>query len=258
MRRLRDRDAGCPWDIEQTFESIAPHTLEEAYEVVDCIERGDYGHLREELGDLLFQVVYHSQMASEQDRFAFAEVVDGLTAKLISRHPHVFPTGDLYDEELARTVDSEWVQGNWEERKAEERAVKDDADPSALADIPLALPGLSRLQKLQKRADKAGLKASGPHEVLDRIALKVDTLRDALSAGQTLTEDQVGELLFDCVSLSRQVKVDAERAARKQGREFDRVFRALEGALEAQEEALESLDRTSQQRYWHQAKQALN
>ena len=143
-------------------------------------------------------------------------------------------------------------------RKAEERAVKDDADPSALADIPLALPGLSRLQKLQKRADKAGLKAPGPHEVLDRIALKVDALRDALRADQTLTEDQVGELLFDCVSLSRQVKVDAERAARMQGREFDRVFRALEGALEAQEEALESLDRTSQQRYWHQVKQASN
>lgn len=255
MRRLRDPDGGCPWDIEQTFESIAPHTLEEAYEVVDCIERGDHKHLREELGDLLFQVVYHSQMASERGEFTFAEVVDGLTAKLISRHPHVFPLGNLYADTPSDTQDGERVRSAWEERKAEERAAKGEADRSALADIPVALPGLSRLQKLQKRAVRAGLKKPDSTVVLDDIARRLAEMHETLAAGGSLSDAQLGGLLFDSVELARQADVDAERAARGAAREFEQIFRALESTLEAQQEVLESLDVDDQRLYWRQVQQ---
>lgn len=257
MRRLRDRDGGCPWDIEQTFESIAPHTLEEAYEVVDCIERGDYDHLKEELGDLLFQVIYHSEMASEESRFAFPEVVDTLVAKLVSRHPHVFPVGELYADEPAETVDSEKVRGNWEERKGEERAIRNDTDSSALADIPVALPSLSRLQKLQKRASRAGLQSQNAAEVLRDLALNVEALRHSLEVDGEVTEDQIGGLLFACADLSRQVNIDAERAGRHAGREFEQAFRALEAALETQGGSFGQLGSEHQKRYWAQLKQPL-
>lgn len=257
MRRLRNRDNGCPWDIEQTFESIAPHTLEEAYEVVDCIERGDYDHLREELGDLLFQVIYHSQMASEQGRFDFPEVIDALVTKLISRHPHVFPAGQLHDEGAVAPVNGEWVRGSWEERKARERAAKHAADSSALADIPLALPSLTRLQKLQKRASRAGLPVAQPAGILQRLEMIVDTLRCSLDSGGMLAEEHLGELLFVCVDLARQMDVDAERAGRLAGREFEQTFRALEALLEARGESLETLDQNQKCHYWSQLKQPL-
>lgn len=266
MRRLRDRDGGCPWDIEQNFESIAPHTLEEAYEVVDCIERGDFDHLREELGDLLFQVVYHSQMASEENRFTFGDVVETLVAKLIARHPHVFPSGDLFAtndlpaesqvDVPAHTADSTWVRGRWEERKAEERARK-KGDSSALADIPTALPGLSRLQKLQKRANRAGFPSRGAAAVLRNIALTAEQLSQTLSAGDMVAEEQIVELLFDCADFARLVSTDAERAARRSGREFERLFRALEATLQGRGESLETLSLEQKERYWSQLKQPL-
>lgn len=262
MRRLRNRDGGCPWDIEQTFESIAPHTLEEAYEVVDCIERGDFDHLREELGDLLFQVVYHSQMASEEERFTFSDVVETLVAKLIARHPHVFPGGDLFaergsDNTPADAVGTEWVRGRWEERKAEERASKKHADNSALADIPVALPGLSRLQKVQKRASRAGFPSRGSDEILRDIAAHAAWLSQSLSEGGAITEAQIGALLFDCADLAHVEKADAERASRRVGREFEQLFRALEASLEARGESMETLSPEKKEQYLAQLKQLL-
>ena len=162
MARLRDPQYGCPWDLKQSYASIVPHTIEEAYEVADAIERGDFEHLPGELGDLLFQVVYYSQLAREEGRFEFAQVVDGITRKLLRRHPHVFVDGDLYGAPDAAKLNEAAVKQRWEEIKAEERAEKAAAPEqlSLLDDVPHALPSLSRAVKLQKRAAQVGFPAS--------------------------------------------------------------------------------------------------
>ena len=223
MRRLRDRETGCPWDIEQTFETIAPYTIEEAYEVADAIRHGSRDELRGELGDLLLQVIYHSRMGEEEGSFAFDDVARGIAEKMVRRHPHVF--GD-------DSIDSAEAQvANWEAVKAAERG--ENADPSALAGVALALPALVRAQKLQRRAARVGFDWPEISGVIDKIAEEAGELAEAKQAGTS--EDHIaeeyGDLLFVVAILGQWLKVDAEEALAAANRKFERRFRAVEQAL---------------------------
>lgn len=233
MARLRDPTHGCPWDLKQDYASIVAHTLEEAYEVADTIERGDFAHLQGELGDLLFQVVYYSQLAREEGRFEFAGVVDAITRKLIRRHPHVFPTGDLYAPVDTPSLSEAEVKQRWEEIKAAERAEKSVPEQlSLLDDVPTALPALSRSAKLQKRAAQVGFDWPDALPVLDKVREELDEVLQAMADGDPQAlEDEVGDLLFAAVNLARHLKLDPENALRGANRKFERRFRFIEQAL---------------------------
>jgi MazG family protein len=225
MARLRDPARGCPWDRQQDFRSIAPHTLEEAYEVADAIERGDLDALRDELGDLLFQVVFHSQLAHERGAFAFDDVVAAICDKLTRRHPHVF--GD------AVVADAGEQSRIWERLKSEERAAKGH-DGGALADVPLALPALSRARKLGKRAADAGFDwpdAAGPRAKIDEELAELDRAGTGGDAAQL--ESELGDLLFSVVNLARHLDVDPETALRRANGRFASRYRHVERALAA-------------------------
>ncbi|MFP3861805.1 nucleoside triphosphate pyrophosphohydrolase [Pseudomonas capeferrum] len=233
MARLRDPQHGCPWDLQQDYASIVPHTLEEAYEVADTIERGDFEHLQGELGDLLFQVVYYSQLAREEGRFAFDGVVDSITRKLIRRHPHVFPTGELYAPVGTPSLSEAEVKLRWEQIKAEERAEKSEPEQlSLLDDVPAALPALSRAAKLQKRAATVGFDWPDALPVLDKVREELDEVLQAMADGDAdALQDEVGDLLFATVNLARHLKQDPEHALRRANRKFERRFRFIEQAL---------------------------
>lgn len=234
MARLRDPQHGCPWDLQQNYASIVPHTLEEAYEVADAIESGDFDHLPGELGDLLFQVVYYSQLAREEGRFEFATVVDAITRKLIRRHPHVFPDGDLYGSPELPRLDEAAIKQRWEEIKAEERAEKAAAPEqlSLLDDVPSALPALSRAAKLQKRAAQVGFDWPEALPVVDKVREELGEVLEAMSENdpQAIAEE-LGDLLFVVVNLARHLKVDPENALRAANGKFERRFRFIEQAL---------------------------
>jgi nucleoside triphosphate diphosphatase len=228
MAWLRDRQHGCPWDVEQTFRTIAPYTIEEAYEVADAIEREDLGALREELGDLLLQVVYHAQMAHETGAFGFADVAAAVADKMVDRHPHVF--GD------ARIPTAEAQTVSWEARKAAERAAKaaDAAPAGALDGVARALPALLRAEKIQKRAARVGFdwKETGP--VIDKIEEELGELRAELEAGtvdQARLTDELGDVLFAVANLARHYKIDPEGALRATNDKFERRFRHIERRL---------------------------
>ena len=198
MARLRHPRHGCPWDLEQNYVSIVPHTLEEAYEVADTIERGDFQHLQGELGDLLFQVVYYAQLAREEGRFDFAGVVDAITRKLIRRHPHVFPTGELYAPIDTPSLNEAEVRQRWEEIKAEERAANSEPEQlSLLDDVPAALPALSRAAKLQKRAARVGFDWPDALPVLDKVREELDEVLQAMADGDP---DALEDELATCCS----------------------------------------------------------
>lgn len=257
MARLREPETGCPWDLTQSYASIAPSTLEEAYEVVDTIERGDYDHLEEELGDLLFQVIFYSQLAREEQRFDFERIVDGLVTKLVRRHPHVFPDGDLSRRCSGAERDSAEVKGRWEAIKQQERA--DKGVTGSLDDVPLNLPALSRAAKLQKRASGQGFDwpdLAGPlakvHEELAELeqTLQADTPASEVEAKASRT-DELGDLLFSVVNLARHLSIDSEAALRAANRKFEERFRWVEQAVpgELSEHSPESLDSL-----WREAK----
>ena len=234
MARLRDADGGCPWDLEQTFETIAPYTIEEAFEVADAIDRGDHNGLKHELGDLLLQVVFHAQMASERDLFDFDAVCEAICEKMLRRHPHVF--GDVRDADQAAVTRS-WERIKAAERQAEASAaagLDPAATPSALDDIAVRLPTLMRAQKLQRRA--AGLGFDWPHAraVLTKLAEEVGEIEAEMAAGgeHARVTDEVGDLLFTCVNLGRKLGVDGESALRHANAKFERRFRALEALLD--------------------------
>jgi nucleoside triphosphate diphosphatase len=216
MTRLRDPVHGCPWDVEQDFASIAPYTIEEAYEVADAIERNDMSALQDELGDLLLQVVFHSQMASEQQSFGLQDVITGVCEKMIRRHPHVF--GD------ATVAQAEAVVANWETMKAQERSEK--ADHSALAGVAMALPALLRAQKIQKRAARSGFDWPDVSGARDKIFEEIDEV-DAASSPEDRAEE-IGDLLFAVVNLARFHNIDAEAALKSANAKFERRFRAME------------------------------
>jgi len=219
MAALRTQGTGCPWDLQQSFETIAPYTIEEAYEVADAIARGHLDDLRDELGDLLLQVVFHSRMAQEQGAFDFADVVESLTAKLVRRHPHVF--GD------ARGLTPKAVEGLWERIKSAERAGE-----TALAGVPVGLPALTRALKLQAKAGKVGFDWNDPLAVLAKIREEADEIEHELAAGdRAAAAAEIGDLLFAGVNLARHLDVDPEAVLRATNGKFERRFAAIERAL---------------------------
>ncbi len=215
MARLRDPATGCPWDIEQDFASIAPYTIEEAYEVADAIGRDDMAALRDELGDLLLQVAFHARMAEQLGAFTLQDVIDGITAKMIRRHPHVFEA----------SVPREDGHAQWETIKAAERA-ETEPDPSAIAGVAIALPALLRAEKLQKRAARTGFDWPDTVGVVAKIVEELDEVQAAATPAER--EDEVGDLLFACVNLARHLKVDPEVALRGANAKFERRFRRME------------------------------
>ncbi|MEG4314333.1 nucleoside triphosphate pyrophosphohydrolase [Pseudomonas sp. FIP_A4] len=259
MARLRDPQHGCPWDLQQNYASIVPHTLEEAYEVADAIESGDFDHLPGELGDLLFQVVYYSQLAREEGRFDFATVVDAITRKLVRRHPHVFPDGDLYRSPELPRLDEAAIKQRWEEIKAEERAEKAAAPEqlSLLDDVPAALPALSRAAKLQKRAAQVGFDWPEALPVVDKVREELDEVLVAMSENDAeAVAEELGDLLFVVVNLARHLKVDPENALRGANGKFERRFRFIEQALRQAGRPIENCTLQELDALWDAAKRA--
>ena len=249
MAALRTPGSGCPWDLEQTFETIAPYTLEEAYEVADAIARGDVAHLKDELGDLLLQVVFHARMAEEQGAFAFGDIVEAITAKLIRRHPHVFAHED------GKTANA--VKGLWERIKAEERAARGEpAEAGALAGVPVALPALTRALKLQKKAGAVGFDWNDPRAVLAKIREETDEIEAALDAGdEAHAATEVGDLLFAVVNLARHLDADPEGILRAANRKFERRFASIERALAARGKSPKDATLAEMDALWDQAKE---
>ncbi len=247
MRRLRDPETGCPWDREQTFASIAPYTIEESYEVADAIARQDMRDLKEELGDLLFQVVFHARMAEEQGLFNFDDVAAGMSEKLIRRHPHVF--GDSSH----RTAEEQTVA--WEVQKAEERKAKDKA--GVLDDVPVGLPALTRAAKLTKRAARVGFDWPSLNEVLDKLDEETLELKAEIDAGDhEKARAELGDLLFVMANLARKLDVEPEDALRGTNAKFVRRFRSIEAALEARGKTPDQSDLAEMDALWNAAKTA--
>jgi ATP diphosphatase len=258
MAALRTPETGCPWDLEQTFATIAPYTLEEAYEVADAIERGDVANLREELGDLLLQVVFHARMAEEEGRFDFGDVVEAITRKLIRRHPHVF--GD------ARDLSSDEVKALWGLIKAEEKRERAEARRTAglpadeasgaLAGVPLALPALTRALKLQEKAGKVGFDWNDPRAVLAKLREEIDEVEAELDANVAeRVAGEVGDLLFAVANLARHLKVDPETALRGANAKFERRFAHIESRLGEGGRAPADATLDEMEALWSEAKQ---
>lgn len=247
MARLRDPQRGCPWDSKQNFSSIAPYTVEEAYEVAEAIAEADWDALADELGDLLFQVVFHARMAEEHGYFAFSDVVRRICDKMERRHPHVFADTDY------------GADGGWESLKAAERAEKSadlGRDASLLDGIALALPALARAEKLQKRAARGGFDWTDPAPVVAKVEEELAELKQemAADADPSRLAEEVGDLLFSCVNLARHLKVDAETALRDGNRKFDRRFRRVEAELRARGRAPAESDLAEMEALWVRAK----
>ncbi len=247
MARLRDPDGGCPWDLKQTFDTVVPYTIEEAFEVAEAVARRDYPELREELGDLLLQVVFHSQMAREQGLFDFAEVVAVLNEKMVRRHPHVFGEASAADEAA--------VKVNWEAIKADERARKGREHHSAVDGVPDGLPALQRAYKLQKKASKVGFdwRQAGP--VREQVGLELAELDQALAAGdRDAIEDELGDVFFTLVNLARHLKLDPDLALRRASDKFEQRFRRVEDLADA---PLSDYDEAALDELWREAKKRL-
>lgn len=255
MARLRDPDGGCPWDVQQSFASVAPYTIEEAYEVADAIDRNDLPALKDELGDLLLQVVFHARMAQEQGAFGFEDVVAAISDKMIRRHPHVF--GDeAVEDAAAQTV-------AWEEHKRRERHADGHADTSALAGITRGLPEWQRALKLQKRAATVGFDWPDVTPVIAKLHEEIEEVRVEFaaldadpddSAARHRLEDEIGDVLFVCANLARHAKVDVGTALRRANLKFERRFRAMEAAATADDTSLAGLPLDAQEAYWQRAK----
>ena len=260
MARLRTPKTGCPWDLEQTFATIAPYTIEEAFEVADAIARDDLGDLKDELGDLLLQVVYHARMAEEQGAFAFGDVVNAISAKMIRRHPHVF--GDR-----AGRMTSDEVAGLWGRIKAEEKAERAalrgetaDATPSLLASVKKSQPALARALDLQRTASTVGFDWNDPRAVLAKIREEADEIEAALDSGdQSHIAEETGDLLFAVVNLARHAKADPEMALRATNAKFEKRFAYIERTLAARGSSLEKATLAEMDALWNEAKtRALN
>ncbi len=254
MDHLRDQQHGCPWDRKQNYASIAPHTLEEVYEVIDAIERGDSHQLADELGDLLFQIVFLARLGKEAGAFDFGTVVDAITVKLLRRHPHVFPDATLasFGRSEAATTDS--VSANWEAIKTRERSDKQGAT-SALDDVPLALPAMQRAAKLQKRAATRRFDWPDAAGVLDKVDEEISELKQAIAAGDSkAVQAEFGDLLFTMVNLARHLKLEPEQALRYANGKFERRFRALELLLAADGVLMDAVDTERLDNYWRTVK----
>lgn len=258
MTALRTPDTGCPWDLEQDFATIAPYTVEEAYEVADAIERNDLDDLREELGDLLLQVVYHAQMASEAGAFEFGDVVEAITTKMIRRHPHVFAG--------ARASDGGMAKGQWERIKAEEKAEKrarrvarglpaEDHGSGYLDSVPTALPALTRALKLQQKAAKVGFDWKEAEPILAKIEEEIAEFRQAIRDGDAAAKaDEIGDVLFSVVNLGRHLDLDPETSLHGTNAKFRKRFHAVEAALKADNRSLDGASLDEMEALWQQAK----
>jgi len=248
MRALRDPMRGCPWDKEQDFATVAPYTIEEAYEVAGAIEDENWPHLKDELGDLLFQVVFHARMAEERGLFDFGGVVEAITGKMIARHPHVFADKETPESAAAQTV-------AWEEHKRGERAAKPGG---LLDDVPRALPGLLRAEKLQKRAGSVGFDWESAPKVVEKIAEEAAEIVEAQAAGASAKklEEEVGDLLFAVANLARHLKVEPETALRATDAKFVRRFRAIEAGLAARGKAPAEASLEEMEALWVEAKRS--
>jgi nucleoside triphosphate diphosphatase len=251
MARLRDPKTGCPWDIEQTFDSIAPYTIEEAYEVADAIARGDLDSLKDELGDLLFQAVYHAQMAEEAGHFTFIDIVGAICDKMVRRHPHVFGNAKVEDADAQTKA--------WEKHKAAERAAASNntIPPSALDGVPAGLPAMKQAEKLQKRAARVGFDWTEAKDVIGKIHEELGEVTEEFQKPETdaarLT-DEIGDLLFACVNLSRKADIDPGTALRGTNLKFERRFRRVEALLAAKGKTPEQAGLEEMETLWVQAK----
>jgi ATP diphosphatase len=255
VRRLRDPDHGCPWDVGQTFQSIVPHTIEEAYELADAIESNDFDQIREEAGDVLFQVLFYAQMADEKQHFNFADVVDGLSEKLIRRHPHVFSRNSTAQQETPIAVSD--VSDSWEKIKRTERQRKQQS--GILDDIPVSLPALTRAQKIQKRASRVGFDWADVAGVFEKLEEEICELKEALVEGEKAAiESELGDVLFCVVNLARHLDFDAETAMRGATRKFEGRFRLMEEQAIASGSRLEDESVSTLEARWQTAKRDLS
>ncbi len=256
MARLRDPEHGCPWDIAQTFATVAPYTIEEAYEVADAIDRNDLDDLRDELGDLLLQVVFHARMAQESGAFDFSDVVAAISDKMTRRHPHVFADAVVADAAAQSRA--------WDQQKRAERDAAGVGDTSVLAGIARGLPEWQRAMKLQQRAARVGFDWPGPAPVIAKLQEEIEEVRIEFAAiadapddpdAQTRLEDEIGDLLFVCANLARHAKVDPGNALRRANRKFERRFRAMEVLATRDGVELDALPVEAQDRYWNLVKE---
>lgn len=247
MAKLRDPENGCPWDIEQTFETISPYTVEEAYEVADAIDRKDIQALREELGDLLLQVVFHAQIASDQNLFAFEDVAQSIAQKMIDRHPHVF------SDTTFETVEEQ--KAHWESIKQQEREKKSSDNVSAVDGVALALPALTRAEKIQKRAARVGFDWDDLTPVLDKLDEEINELwQAAASREKDAIEDELGDLLFSVTNVARHMKVDPELALKGATAKFEARFKFVENAIRAEGGEMSTTSVEVLDKYWRQSK----
>jgi ATP diphosphatase len=257
MAALRNPETGCPWDIVQTFETIKPYTIEEAYEVSDAIERNDMDDLCDELGDLLLQVVFHARMAEEAGDFSFGDVVEAITRKMIRRHPHVFARSDADTPDAVKIQWDEIKQAEKRER-AERRAARgitEDFKAGFLGSVQRSFPALTEALKLQERAAKVGFDWSAPEPILDKIEEEIGELREALKSGdQAKVSDELGDLIFAVVNIGRHVKADPEQSLRGTNTKFRRRFSHIETTLEAEGETLQAATLERMEDLWQAAK----
>ena len=250
MQRLRNPADGCPWDLEQTFETIAPYTIEEAYEVREAIQTGDRAALKDELGDLLFQVVFHAQMAAEEGAFGFADVAEAICAKMIRRHPHVFAGGAIADAAAQTEA--------WERHKADERAAKGGDNASILDNVPAALPALKRAEKLQKRAARVGFDWPEIGPVMAKIEEERGELVAAIATGDRAEiADEMGDLLFAVANLARHLGLDPEESLRSTNDKFTLRFKYIEKSLKAKNKPIEEATLDEMEALWQRAKGAV-
>lgn len=261
MEKLRDPQFGCSWDRKQSLRTLTGYTLEEVYEVIDAVETGDDAQLQDELGDLLFQVVFYAQIAKEEGRFEFSAVIGSITEKLLRRHPHVFPDASLEsfgNSDLA--LNAEQVAQRWEQIKNEERSQKAGSDnvgrePSVLDDIPGSLPALDRARKLQKRAASVGFDWPAVQGVIAKVKEELAELEAELGQGdQQRIEQEFGDLMFSCVNLARHLQIDPESSLRGSNRKFEARFRAIECLAKKNSEGLQTLDGTQLNELWDRVK----
>lgn len=247
MAQLRDPITGCPWDLKQDFNSIVPHTLEEAYEVADAIEQGDWNELEKELGDLLFQVIFYAQLGQEKKSFDFDSVVAAICEKLVRRHPHVFDDKELADEHA--------IKANWEDEKAKERAQKNDQENlSILADIPKSLPALTQANKIQKRCAHVGFDWDNLDDVFAKVEEEVQEVKEQLHTNKERAAEELGDLMFAVVNVCRHLKQDPEAILRKANRKFTRRFEAVEDKVEKSGKDIQKHDLQSLENLWQEVK----
>jgi len=263
MTMLRDKQHGCPWDLEQTIKSLLPHTIEEVYEVADAIENNDLVELEDELGDLLFQVIFYAQIAKEQGAFDFQDIATAITDKLVRRHPHVFPDGDVEQFGISQEIDAQQVVVNWEAIKEIEREEKRKKDrkqavqgvESILDDVPRALPAMERARKLQKRAAQVGFDWAEVAPVLEKLKEEVAEFEEALDSGDLeRMSDELGDVLFATINLARHSRIEPEVALRSTNRRFETRFKWIEAALYKQGKVFKDAKLEELDALWGQAK----